>query len=670
MKTKLKYQKRNFLKISLLLLPISTITLSACAQEQNFKILSNYNGQADLLLSLQIPPDYYPYQYQENSYRSYLSKPSEYIKVNQHTSATKRTLNQKIDQRFQKLLSQVRANGPSLWNNAIYDSGTVSRNQSFWTNKYAALLFMERFVLDDYQTIAEARKILPNSETIIETNFRASRDPFTTFGTKVYQAAENLNTQNRSAPISDEQKIATGLENYKNQFPSQDPPDALYRYQSYINFWNQHIEKNKTTLNQYGFNQWIKNWSDHTNNKKTPIFYLGNEAIDQKLAELYSKVILSNAETKTINNFINPNQNNWKINYLDSTATVSSEPKKHNKKVKVLDHHPAFEQQANPGSSPAAEGSQRDTMVYLYQLAAGIDQYTKTKKALFDKNFKDDPRYLFMQHALSNVSLIAQNMQNRFKAIKAYLKAINVVDQNYDPENDNFIKDNSKVLSIVTYPPAFNGNATIQTISKFAFIYYDIGLKQPLPVQHNQTESTKNQTNPDLSWVKYAGETTQNLSNDNPEKGSEIFNIDDNGWWWNLGDGKKSTENLQNFNKTSDTVIITATDQDWSTLTGNATSGSNPYVKSLASISKTYQNNDPINKINSDQYSVHHVGYGLWNEGLRSPFSVNMVLDRLVEILQKQYDPNFSKPDLYKSAMDWGNYWSDHFINGTNVVQK
>lgn len=78
-----------------------------------------------------------------------------------------------------------------------------------------------------------------------------------------------------------------------------------------------------------------------------------------------------------------------------------------------------------------------------------------------------------------------------------------------------------------------------------------------------------------------------------------------------MGDGTSNTTNLQHFNKTSDTVIITATNQDWSRLTGQATAASTPFVRSLASVSKGYKSTDPIGKINRDGYSVFNVPYGL-----------------------------------------------------------
>lgn len=699
--------KQKLMKI-LVLTSLSALALAACSQNQNFKIFANYNGQADLLLSLQAPPDYYPFQYQENSFRNYISEPSKYVITNNHTSSTKKMLQEKIDARFKELLSNVKATGPSLWNNAIYDSGAVSRNLEFWNSKNADLAFVERFVLDDHKTITDARSYLPTYKNLIQTNFRASRDPYTTFGPNVYKYSEQ--TPNSAESENSDAKIAIGLNKYVLNYPQRDEPDALYRYNSYIRFWDEHINKNNAKLKQSGYYNWIKNYDikkqNLTKNKTaanvsanlsisgySPIFYPGNSDFDQKLSKLYQKVILDTNDVNKIESF--SNKKPWELHYeslfknhnhilniaknIKKTKMASYVFIKNNsknnliKQKKHLFHHPAFEQQTTPGSSPAAEGSQRDAMVYLFQLASGIDDYVKTPN--FKQDFKNDFRYEYLKHALENVSLISSNLKTRLTNIRKYLQEINVVDKNYDPDNNKFNNSNSKIVSIVTYPPSSGGagNATIQTISKFAFIYSDIGLKQVLPVKINNQENNTNKDNNtnsnlmDLDFnnsngVKYAGQN-KNLTKD--QQGSELFNIDDNGWWWNLGDGTKETTNLQHFNKTSNTVIIAATPFDWSNLTGQASNASTPFVKSLASISKTYDNNDSINKINTNKYSVHHVQYNLWNEGLRSPFSVNMVLDQLVQILQKQYDSNFSlnKNQLYQHAMDWGNYWSDNFIN-------
>ncbi|GCE63855.1 hypothetical protein MHSWG343_08620, partial [Candidatus Mycoplasma haematohominis] len=96
---------------------------------------------------------------------------------------------------------------------------------------------------------------------------------------------------------------------------------------------------------------------------------------------------------------------------------------------------------------------------------------------------------------------------------------------------------------------------------------------------------------------------------------------------------------------------------------------------------KKVQGNEPELR-NNKGYHVSYNKYHLWNEGLRSPIALNLLLDSLVDIFQRQYDPEFKGvnnvgtgassgtngdyKDKYKKAMDWGDYWNKYFITGTN----
>lgn len=91
-------------------------------------------------------------------------------------------------------------------------------------------MFMERFVLDDFKSILSSALVLPEYKNLIETNFRASRDQFTTFSKNVFAKIENNNH-------SDDQddKLALMLSKWLQDAPDEDP-DALYRYASYMRF--------------------------------------------------------------------------------------------------------------------------------------------------------------------------------------------------------------------------------------------------------------------------------------------------------------------------------------------------------------------------------------------------------------------------------------------------
>ncbi|GCE64085.1 hypothetical protein MHSWG343_10930, partial [Candidatus Mycoplasma haematohominis] len=106
---------------------------------------------------------------------------------------------------------------------------------------------------------------------------------------------------------------------------------------------------------------------------------------------------------------------------------------------------------------------------------------------------------------------------------------------------------------------------------------------------------------------------------------------------------------------------------------------------------KKVQGNEPELR-NNKGYHVSYNKYHLWNEGLRSPIALNLLLDSLVDIFQRQYDSEFqsvngtsnsgsvggssssgnnnNNKDKYKNAMDWGNYWNQYFIKGASKTTE
>lgn len=150
-------------------------------------------------------------------------------------------------------------------------------------------------------------------------------------------------------------------------------------------------------------------------------------------------------------------------------------------------HHPALEQQIIPGSAPLSEGSQKDIIVFLYQFAASIETYAKNPS--FITHFGNDYRKSAMSNALNNAYQMSKNLNERIKNIREYFKKINVVDSSFDPEKSTYTTTKSKTFTVLTYPPsAFGaGEATIQSMSKFPWLYRDIGLKQPMPADLSET---------------------------------------------------------------------------------------------------------------------------------------------------------------------------------------
>lgn len=151
-----------------------------------YQIMVNYNGQADLLLSLQIPTDYYPYQFQKQTLYDHLANVDKYIVAKEQASSHKKAIKGRLQSRINQLLSRVKEFGPSLWNEEFYKSGIVYRNSQFWSHKKTNLLFLEQYISDDYTDIRKSYELLPSHKTLITTNHRAARDPYTIFSQQIF----------------------------------------------------------------------------------------------------------------------------------------------------------------------------------------------------------------------------------------------------------------------------------------------------------------------------------------------------------------------------------------------------------------------------------------------------------------------------------------------------
>ncbi|WP_052293987.1 hypothetical protein [Mycoplasma suis] len=243
--------------------------------DTNYKIMVNYNGQADLLLSLQIPPDYYPYQFKQRSLYDYLTNIKKYIVSDSNTSETKKSLANKIQQRLDQLIGQIKDFGPSLWNEDLYEGGLVSKNEQMWSSKSANYLFLEQFVLDDSADTLFLTGGLPKHKNLIVTNFRAARDPYTLFNEQVFKyfldKSSGTNQGNNGGDSSQDQNKKIGEQLYKYyQGYSKLKPDTLYRTAKYMNFWNSFC----STLNSLNSNEGSTNG---TNGKISDLFILPAE---------------------------------------------------------------------------------------------------------------------------------------------------------------------------------------------------------------------------------------------------------------------------------------------------------------------------------------------------------------------------------------------------------
>lgn len=653
---------------------LTMIKFSSLDNSSHYKIMVNYNGQADLLLSLQIPPDYYPYQFKQRSLYDYLTNINKYIIADSKTSNDKQDIGKKIQERINELISNIKEFGPSLWNEDLYEGGLVTKNEQMWSSKKTDYLFLEQFILDDSASPLYLAGTLPKHKNLIVTNFRAARDPYTLFNEEVYKYFLNK-SKNPNSPSagtasqeSNNHKLASKIYEYYKKY-SKLKPNTLYRTAKYMDFWNSfcntldNLQQNRgKEANELGE---LKNFISLPKQNEA-IFSTYSDIkekqdskskADKEIAELFETFIFDDEEKEILKEFVD-RENGFKINYLNNGISKVSAPENNsicktelNSSPGVLAHHPALEHSTMPGSSPVSEGTQKDLMVYLAQIATSL--YNISQSNEFAKDFEKDFRKQYIENALKNALSIVNNYKERLKKIREFLQSAKIVDSNFDPEKGKFTKDQSKSVAIISYPPAQlgAGNSTIQTVSKYPFLYRELGLKEVLPNSLGQA-------------------AIKQVSSHTPKLNKDIFGVDDNGWWWNLGDFNFEGSQLSEFEQTADSIIFVATEDDWNILK----SDENPKLEFLKRLLKN--ETQATNSTVSSKFSYSN--YHLWNEGLRSPIALNLLLDNLVDLLVKQFGINVDNGNngaenlkqKYQEALDWGNYWKTTFINKNSVVNE
>ncbi|GCE64094.1 hypothetical protein MHSWG343_11020, partial [Candidatus Mycoplasma haematohominis] len=131
--------------------------------------------------------------------------------------------------------------GSSLWNEDLYDTGIVFRNNQFWNNKKTTLLFIEQFIADDYTNIEDGYDLLPVHKKLIVTNYRAARDPYTIFKKEVFDCFNKKGASNGTAC---DDNLAKKFMEYMANYDLEEI-NSIYRFGKYIEFWNKLIEENK-----------------------------------------------------------------------------------------------------------------------------------------------------------------------------------------------------------------------------------------------------------------------------------------------------------------------------------------------------------------------------------------------------------------------------------------
>ncbi len=585
---------------------------------KDYKLLPTYTGQADQLISLGISPDYYPLQLNQTKPYKYLTNPALYMGLQKELNPSFAT---KFDAKIKELFDAIPEQGKSWWNMMAEKNDNTNPNSEYWTTKKGDFLLYEHYLLDDDKKILDKEQS-PSYGVAIETNFRMSEDPFTRLPKEVIdQFMDNPDT---TLPLAQELQKAFGLRDSSNakvasmwngniplikgkedHWKIKSPlfNDAYFAY-----IWHTQFLDNKQ-FQASSFNKFILNKDGH---KSEHIFNSDNK-LDDVLARLFEKATIP----ETLGELTK-----YGTNYVHQ-----------GNRVKQTRHHPIYDAQSAVGVAPMFEGARRDNMLYLYNLASQLTHKVKGQNLIgepvsagskADKEakylqsvFKGDIRLPKMETAFINASSIASNFDTRLKHIKKYFEDINV---------------NGKTFAFVTIAPG-GGVSTIQTNSKYSFLYDRLGLNYPLP---NDMDTAY------AHGIREADVASANLDN------QSTFSMDDNGWFWNIGDGSRDFKNLNKFEGKADfgVLAIRPAENEWlKSTTGTADR------MTLDGVSTT---------------GLTHVNYDLWNEGLKTPFVINMILDQMIEKAEAYAKTQKTTIDTKSqdriNASNWGTYWTSTFV--------
>lgn len=608
----------------------------------HYRLMPTYTGEADQLIALGIKPDYYPLQLDAKKPYDYLTNPSEFL------SMQNPQFRDAFASKISSLMSGV-TKGTSWWNQQALDAGEKGSDPSYWQRQSADVLLYEHYLLDDDAKVIDSA-IAPkhDEDSTIQTNFRWSRDPFTRLSKGVIFCLDKVDME-----IVDGKLIWKWQNNQKpTPWMQTINGDSYPVSQEDINTIEKFMADN---VDAKGEGSWIYNskffaWIFHS-------MYLDNDDFE---TSPFKDWIVDTSKEPAFDLNLATNEH---LQNLFAVSTYTQEEKDAGIKLPKYQytapigqthaHHPIYEQQEGEvGAAPMFEGSMRDNMLYLFNVSYqvsnlanfgnvyGKEAYNKATpetKAKYDavkerlSKVLTKEQFEGMKAAFENAKSITSDLKARMKAMKDYFKELGA---------------NDKTFGLVTIAPGA-GQSTIQSMSKYSFLYRELGFNQPLP---NNLEKMGNEAK------RYLDDS----NNPNPaaEDGA-LFNMDDNGWWWNLGNNTESiTKSLGQFTDNGkgniDIAVITARESDYNDIITNQ----QPVRASLA---RAIGSNTQTSELPSMR-----VNYDLWNEGIKTPFVFHMVLDQVLQQTENWARKNGTfKDDASKreAALNWGNYFTKTFIS-------
>ena len=617
---------------SLTILPtvsLPIIAIISCSSDINhYPLLPTYTGIADQMLALKIIPDYYPLQLGADKPFSYLTNPRKFM-----IGLQDNPFKQKFIKQIEKFMSQLPSDkqGTSWWNQEALEDQSKNLDENYWSRQSGDVVLCEQFLLDDgFKAITGPSAPRKDIDRTIITNFRWSRDPYTKVPKEVIYAMELIDIDKNNGEWTWKSAVPKVGDTFT--FHGQ----QITLNQKHIKILQSFINLNKNTAE----GKWIYNYRQYA-----MLFheqFLGNPQYTNEFKQWMID--------ETQNVFDMQIQENIVLKHLFAMSSTGEAEKKSGLTFDlptlpsaIKAHHPIYEQQESAGEAPMFEGAVRDNMFYLFNVASQISNLTNygtvygpaaynsanvTKKAAYDKvknhiedNLRED-QVKAMKSALSNAKKISQQLWERLKNMKEYFKSLGA---------------EGKTFGIFTIDPLGDGKNTVQGMSKFSFLYRELGFKQALPknIAHWSSSDVERHASP--------------KEVDDP---NAFFNMDDNGWWWNLGDKSEVTATrLNHFAKQVDIGVITARDKNYQSEIENQ----NTVKLAFKNVFKK----SPVNLKN------HKVDYDLWNEGIKTPFVFHIVLDQIIEKVENwsQKTNTYKNSKLAKEAKSWGEYFEEEFVS-------
>ena len=686
--------------------PITTVV--ACGGDEgdnteHFNLLPTYTGQEDQLIALGIHADYYPLQLNEKSPYSYLTNPGQFMKLQDNDFKAK----------FAKRVAGLmpKRQGTGWWNQDALDSDERGSDPAYWQSKSAGVLLYEHYLLDDDRKIVKKSQSPVHAEgAAVQTNFRSSRDPYTRINKGVFFGWDLTddeiksiidNTTPKSVTIKGlkavdvtvsvtvaDANVIKAMRAKRKELQTQSSDDAKKGESDWFyNDWYFVDSYHRMFLDNNDFQGIYENENDHS--KVASLKAHAGAFAEWLLDSTTDSPFTTHADRTTSSTADADIKSLFDASTFREVEVANGVGPSSNSNP----HHPIYEQQDGEiGAAPMFEGAMRDNQLYLFNVAWQLDNLvtygTPYGKQHFDEMAaaealaKSKGKQIVVSKTFDGIATTTEQAIKIQRYVQSSLTARQVVESKKAFENSlaitaelkermsnmkkyfTAIKSVDETLGLLTIAPG-HGVSTIQSMSKYSFIYKELGFKQPLPANlHDLAKGsaefakgwnpthTKNKYLKDGKVIDAAPTIVKAAVGKAKESGAAtLFNMDDNGWYWTIGEtGKLQTEQLKQFAGQFDYGFIAARDKNYDAEIGGNDINKNA-VKALFK--------------DGNDFAKSKVNYDEWNEGLKTPFVLHMILDEIMERVEAKHKADMKGHDAERNlAKSWGNYFSKTYIEG------